>query len=476
MDCDGIIGFGSQSIFWRQWNGEITFARDFIQLGKPSLVSRLKTKSGKLKCSDDINNFCAIDGYYQNVNKDYKVMFSTQLYNVYVPDSIYDDYVEGMNLYKNNVEDWKALKLHLPIESSEESPETKVIKLELKSSSLILDQPRKKELLVNSIQNQRHYDTSINNENNMILGLNIFQDFVIYKNRMENAIILYSFDTTHHYSAMNLILFFAQFLLFIRWKLTDPVLRINSLNENIYWGNGITVTLEFVGILCTVLIYVLPSTQRVLHEFLEVYIATTMELGILIIIEVMSIVYITALSKKPVGASIAFPRRDVSSFFQINSIRNMCHDVILTTSMWLALLERTKVTLAIVPTVIINVYIFYNMCVFLYESYCIPFIESFADVRSKKAEEAYNDYMTLFCFAIFPLMLVYQTILTYKYFLRTWINENATYLSDIDDQLCIGIMAMIFIVAVSMVVMYIKKYARDRIRRELKRMNENKET
>jgi hypothetical protein len=478
QDCDGILGFGMQSVFWKLWNGKITFARDFIQLGYPHYASKLKTKTGTISCNEDIDNFCAIDAYYQNINKGYTILLSSDLYNVYVPGSIYEDYVGGMNVYKNEISDWKNLKFHLPMKG-DENTETKVIKLEIKPSSLISEHWNgKKELLLNSIESQSQYDTAINNENHLIFGLGIFQDFVIFKDHTENTVVLYSFDTTHHYSALNLVLFLSQYALFIRWKLTDPVLRINSLNENIYWGNGITVTLEFVGILCTVLIYVLPSTQRVLHEFTGIYISTTLELSVLIIVEVSSIVYVTALSKRPVNSNVGvdLPRRDVSSFFQINAIRNMCHDVILTTSLWLALLERTKVTLAIVPTVVINVYIFYNMCFFLYESYCIPFIEIMASTKSKKGEEFYTRFMILFCFGIFPPIFLYQTFLTYKYFLRAWINENATSLSDIDDQLCVGLMSLIFIIAVAMVVMYLKKYARDRIRRELKKEVENKDT
>lgn len=472
--CDGIIGFGRSSTFWRLWNGEITFSRDLIELGKPRHLDKLKPTTGKLKCDDNLNNFCAIDSYYQHNNKNYKILFTSQLYNIYVPESIYNDYVSGKNVYQDQMESWDTFKVHVPLMEEGDDSEQKVSEIKLLPNSLQTStqyKVKKKRILINDISSQAHYDEGINNGDHIIMGLAMLQDSVIYKNEMEGYMVMYAIDTAHHYSAINLVLFWSQFMLLIRWKLTDPVLRINSLNENVYWGNAMTVLFEFISLFIAILIYVLDSTQRVLHSFVFVDVIVSVELVIMTLFNIGCTVFLTYLSKKPVREQRRYPRRDIATFFHLNMVRNVCHDTILITSLWLVLLERTQVSMATVPTVLINLFGFYNLSFYMQEALFVPLAEKFSKIR-RGSLYYFNAFTLMFNFGILPFLFFIQLGLAYSQFMKPWIDENAPYLNDIDDQLCILVLIIVFLSAFETLEKYIAKYNRDVMRQYLA---ENKE-
>lgn len=262
-------------------------------------------------------------------------------------------------------------------------------------------------------------------------------------------------------------------MLFIRWKLTDPVLRINSMNDNVYWGNALTVCLEFLSIFITILIYVLDSTQRVLRNFVFIDVIVSVELVLMTIFNVACTVYLTHLSKKPVKMrrdkvtkrySIAYPRRDIASFFHVNMVRNVCHDTIMVISLWLVLLERTQVTMATVPTVIINMYGFYNLSFYMQEALFVPIAEKISGMK-KGSLYYFNTLTRIFSFGVLPILFYIQLGITYSQFMKPWIDENAPYLSDIDDQLCILILDILFLSAFETLEKYLAKYNRDVIRK-----------
>lgn len=471
QECQGIIGFGPGSYFWRLFNGKITFTKYYIELGDMTHQDKLKEKN-RIMCDDNINNFCASSVYYENSPKSYTLLFNSQIYNTYLPNNIYRSYIEGKNIYETALTEWNDIKLHIPVSSGNEDS---FVKFEMSPYSMVSQQQyhSKKKLLIDSVDNQSYYDGNVSDC--IIMGMNLLQDQIIHKNQLENYVVMYSIDTAHHYSFLNLLLFVTALLFLLGWKLTPASTRIISNNRYISYYGITSISFEYIGMLLVIACYILPSSIRKLSNFTEVYIVTTIEIGVIVVTEIFINMYIIKLfDKKSLmieRSDSSYVSREIICYYQATIIRNMCHDTKLLIAMWIVLLERTQNDLSIVPTMFINIYIFYNLSYYLFCTILtlmeFPTIKREAMKKNKSTSGSikliqmnFNNssfiIVLLFYFTVlFIFMYVWQIYFTYRYFLVPWFKENAPFLDDVKDELSVILLFIALTASCSKLMTYV---------------------
>jgi hypothetical protein len=482
-DCDGIIGFSDSSLFWKLFGHEITFSPDFIELGKPNTLNHhLKVNDKnindfKIKCKEDVNSFCAIESLMDSSSNEkekekFVILFNPQLTNTYLPNSLYERYTNNKNIYNYARENWNDIEFHIPSKENEYlnniSNTFETVKLSLKKSHFIFERKLGiKELLINKLSDQKFYNHVDFNEgdNFIIIGMNFIDNKIIYKNNLENYAIFYALDTSDHYSAFSLVVFISLFFLFLRWKLTDSNLKLNSknINETIY--TGINFLFEITGILITTISYSVPTTQNVLKYYPTLNIFTSINLILCILCEITCLIYLTYSNK---FKNKKYIYKNLNTFYQINLIRNISHDTILLIGMWLILVERTKIDLAILPTVLINIYIFYNLSFYLFQLLLYNFFKDRISFRRRDSalfNQEENGFIVIFyALTIYQFIYYNQIIFSTYYFVIPYFELKAPHLDDINVQLTIIIYLYLFIGALWKTRLYIRKHLVDTLK------------
>jgi hypothetical protein len=478
----GIIGFSRTSIFWKLWNQQITFTPKYIEFGYPETVNNLMISSLNSKewhepnstfieshrnrklinCEDNINHICAFKVYLKSNDgdgyasyKEYKMIFNFQLLNSYIPDDVYNNYMRNKNVYNRAREEWEDIHFLIPSKDEEDIYFSNV----KFSSELFISEKRNgiKQLLINKLSTQMHYKEIP--DDTFIMGMNFLDDKVIHKNELENYIIMYSLNKNDHVSFLNLAIFFILLFLFLRWKLTDGILKSHPNDDSTYYYNVIGFVFEIAGILLSFVSYVVPSTQESLRIYPTINIFILMVFVFCVFTECMSIWFLLMVTQQPTNTSILIMRRDTNMNTQANILRNLSHDTLLLYGLWLIILERTKIDLTILPTVLINCYVFYNLSFYgiqmvLYNTMEYKIYKEFYKSDFKK----YKLLIIMYLLTIFPFIYIFQMILTANYFLKPYLTEKASYLDDINTQLVIIIMLFIFICSNHKSVLYTRKH------------------
>jgi hypothetical protein len=481
--CDGIIGLSDASIFWKLWN-EITFTPNFIELGYPFTMNQINQMNEnnfnkKIYCEQNLNTFCGIKAFKNNEEEDnYLILINSQLISTYIPSNIYESYFSNKNMYNIGRENWEDIDFHAPsVVNQENSNETNFgeLNIKFKSNTFILNKNRDvKQLMINKISKQKYYN-GITNENTIITGINFLQDKLIYKNKNENYIKLYTLDISEHYSFFNLAVFIILFFLFLRWKLTDPVIKLNSNDESTYFYNGIVFIYEIIGILITLITYVLPSTQKVLILYPVVNAFIPIIIVLCVLSEIIGVIYLLLSTKKPKNQSIQLARRDMSIFYQANIIRNISHDTILLHGMWLILIQRTKIDLSILPTVLINVYIYFNLSFYGIQLFFYNLLQEHRPkLFNMNTYQSYNMFVLVYAFTIFQFIYIAQIIFTSTYFVKPYVRTKASYLNDIDTQLTIIVFGFLFILSFWKTRLYLRKHIIDSVKYAISKEKERK--
>lgn len=160
--------------------------------------------------------------------------------------------------------------------------------------------------------------------------------------------------------------------------------------------------------------------------------------------------------KKATEIAYLISKRNSTMFIQVNINRNICHETILLTTMWLLLLERNMVEGISTPiTALINCVCFYNMT-----SHIMMITICYVKIYGKMvnsillAKSIYMNYIILYIFVI-PIMYSYQTYITYYYFLKPLFKRSLQSMNLYSTQLII----VIYIVIIGLSLYRIKLYA-----------------
>ena len=133
ISCDGMIGLGKGSFFWSLWP-DASFTSSTIIAGGVNFLMKTSTMTGCkgciIKCNDPLGtdkSLCITQGVLSNykdktttettieIEKNtYPIRFSIDNPMVYLPQILYDRYMEGKNIYKDSVSDWEPLKISIP--------------------------------------------------------------------------------------------------------------------------------------------------------------------------------------------------------------------------------------------------------------------------------------------------------------------------------------------------------------------------
>jgi hypothetical protein len=437
-NCKGILGLSHSSVFWKIWP-EISFSRSRITLGEIGNEIGLGAENSLniINCID-YESFCKTYGsirYENSLIEDVSIIFDPTSQNIELPDYIFDEYTSNKNVYKDNIEDeWGGIFITIDFRKDliDNSIFKKVInhwekdlKLDQKKIGTTLNFNIKPSQLTreNQIRRENFFLKRNGIEKNYIkLGTLSLKSQIFHK--YGEYMLVQNFPTNDSISTENLILFAIQLVLSIRWKITHFEILV-PIHEHLN-NSLIEIFYELLGIVITITAFVLPSTLDLMSSHINYYISTAILIGLALSIKVIIWVREIYDYKK---------KRHLFMKFEYYTFRSFSQEVILTTGIWILVLESRLENLDSILILIANVFLLYTISyytyiilhyiyLYLFEYKIYIKVISGGNVLNYDSSTPSKIWQFRFFTLVVFFVFGYQSIVTVNFFLRPLFVEN----------------------------------------------------
>jgi hypothetical protein len=478
--CDGIIGLGEGSFFWRIYP-DASFSQASITLGG---INQIMARSSDcvgtpMTCERySFDSLCTTVGVVNG--KNYTIKFSLDSQFTYLPFELYDPFVMGNNVYESSTENWSPLYIDIPkgyhseIDSHallhmksqhldvKECEEDKRITLD-PADMIGKSENGMKVLLVRSNQEQE--------DNEITIGISILSQFMIYRHTGSNTMVIQSHLTRRNISPINLVIFSVLLWLLVRWKMTDmsismsprrtnikskkisDTVKISSIPFSIGELNRhkttnresiVNLVYEFLSVPLVITVMFLPITVQILEDFPGLYTIVIISFFVSLSTEMIClIIFIRRNERDEDSESIS------NLLVHATITRNIAYESNLILGLWLCLLERRLEGIATLLTVVINVYGLYNMTFYI-GALVIFYIYDTPSFRES------NVIIWIYTTFIFPLIYASFIYITFVYFIYPlFLRTSTVYRALIIPSIVFGYLVIV-ILAIYVLALYIE--------------------
>ncbi len=436
-DCQGILGLSDMSVFWRAWP-DMAFSRAGITLGDLHREFYLHNtnKNSLLHCEED-----ATDGHLCKTNVTVKIgerTFHTMLeialtdQTMRLPGEIYDAYVHGRNMFKDDITKWPKMEIvaeHPDAENEHAIGYTHRLKNVVVSKKTIFHIDGKEMIIETPRRRIKAFDRA-DKGTPIRLGASFLRKFVLQKNALTNNLLLHAMLTSDKLPQANLYLIIVLIPLFVVWRLTNIAefvlekntkvgkkvdIRWPALAAIVTWliaekrdlrNRPLNLFLEFAGIVLAICSYaILDSSRVILSTYPVVYILTGVMLGAAVLFKAFSFgVWITRRESSSIST--------IPDNFHARLMRAFSQEVILLTALWILLVARRIETLSTVLVFIVSTY-----AVFVAMFYALLIIHYYIVVGINGPYNEYFPYFVLYVLAVGGTMAAVGTQYFYPPFL-----------------------------------------------------------
>ncbi len=452
LDCEGVIGLSPSSVIWKIWP-EISFSRSRIILGdiNPEISHDHLSESGVLHCKNR-TGFCHTFGRVKSNSFDEKlnIIIDPSSQEIVIPYKLYDRYMYGKNVYKDDYTSWDQFEFNLETEDP-----TTVSDISIKASKTNISFKIDPASLIHyTTNNGRYFLLKRGNDNeNMQLGTEFLKKFVSHKSG--NFLFIQSFNTTDELPTPNLILFTIQLVLLIRWVVINIDLFEKSYDYS-FEKHWISLMNEIVGIGITISAFFLPSTFRILSSMVNIYIGTVFILAFSLAFEIYGFLIRWGIMKKKLIYLY-------TNSFERNIITVSSHCIILLTGLWLLFLESrldgdTNLVVLIGNVVLVFFISFYLM---LDSHYLITFASGYYKqgkklIFQKQNYKPISKFMLAHIIYLFIIYL-YQIAVAINFFARPYVVSNLSGFENLHVYIAIYLYLIILVIAAMIAGLFISK-------------------
>lgn len=459
-NCDGILGLSGASVVWKIWPN-IGFSRGFLSLGKIHREFTMHDQStlSAVQCYGiPIENYlCKTMGNMSigHVNRETPIEFYLEDHNLHLPSYIYDSYMKGRNIYKDDIEKWPKINFRIqPPTTTDFETSIKEYKKMGINTNIEMDRgPREitfsldpKNYVKPKINGARQLNIVRSEGSSVKIGTQVFREFMFNRNAFLNTMIVQAIHTEDYLAIENLVFIFIIVCLLVFWRITDLQQMSISKDEVNIRNTPVNIALEILGVIVSLATYVFPSSLEIVKDYVIVYVFAGIVFGIALYLKLVSVVTSPSLRK-----DLNLPVRRVSNRrFESRMIRSFSQEVLLLTAFWLLLSQRRIETLSTVLVLLVSIYLIYvssfysvMMIVYMFQLH----------VRGK---ELTTQLRISFSFAI--LIGLFQGLVTINFFYPPFLLPNsAAYVKLLIPGL---LFLYLFIVtfAIYMVRLYINKW------------------
>lgn len=389
LDCEGILGLKKNSIFWDIWPsislsyGGIAFGDDedsfLIDLNEEDTERFCQLE--RVKCLSDETGICTTEVYLttdgtpiSNVSiqsgniTNLKLRFSGDHKYIYVPEYIFDQYMEGKNVYADDISKWNPLLFWIP-KSSFSSIHEKCKDRTMHINSGYIFELKPNELV--TIKPNGVVEFILKSEKNMMdtidIGIQIWNRFLLRKTTAysnDGDLILKIHKVNDHVPITSLIMIFLVIVSLVRWHLTamDHIFTWTT-NEKIY------IFFEISIFVISVISMSLKNTTTVLiPDFTMYYVINIILVGISTIGTSLFLYFYIKESRK-LSKSILIEKYMSVSFkkrvFLTNLFRSFSHKQIATVALNFLFLEQRTESIACPAIAFVNWYMLYTSIYYL---------------------------------------------------------------------------------------------------------------
>lgn len=444
-NCEGVLGLGKGSPFWQIWR-DASFTLGSITIDDLNPLMRGTSgvcKGVFLKC-DEGGSICTTTATLLNDNKTYAVHLDFESTRVYLPHQFYDQYMQQKNLYFDDIDTWP--KIELQFQGSQLADENLVANLKNRG----LDPKSCKSDITMAVDpNHLLHEFEVEgkiilikpnlfaNDSSITLGNNIWKHFVVHRTHQGDYLYVQSHPLQDHASAWALILFIVIFWYFIRWKLTSIsyFVKDKKVEKRLTWLNLFyEITAPFL-VLAT---FFFPNIKNVLNDFpVLLFSSVGIYLYSAILNFVLLAVFITTLQGRRIPITT---KKNLMFNFELNYLRNITHETILMIGMWVILLEKRDEGVANAISVIINVYIVFNISI----HFNVFMVTS---VYYLYAPQRYRSTFGTWGIAALTILGLFfaQIFISYVYFVNPFLQKN----SQIYEQIILPFLIVLYIILFS---------------------------
>ena len=439
QDCDGILGLSPGSVLFNTFP-TIGISRSYLTLGKASdeVGFSSNDKLHEVHCKTK-NNLCTSTGelMFGNVGyKDIDIEFDPSINHLTLPYYIYDEYMNGKNIYNDNVDNWENFNIRITGKSLTGTQKPNFLgsrktnpRLEytIDSGHFIRHTIRQTKIL-SIVRGDQQGPMN----NTFVVGSRLLRDFIMTITS-QHVLFLEEFETFDSISVPNLVLLLIQSFLLGKWF----VININKLfpnynqKEKRKWP---TILLEWVSVGISIAAVALPETRELLESHLDLYIGSVVLIGFAVIAKIVLLIdYTIENNENPfTNRPSDYMKRLLDSFFQ---------ELIILTGIWILALENRTEGGDSLILLIVNIFLVFT--IFRYG--IIAFMNIFLFIPSDFNEKLKLDFIKkreVYLFIFFVVIIcVYQVLVTVNFFVRPFFIKNL----NLDESITVLILICLFL-------------------------------
>ena len=466
--CRGVIGMRQDSIWWRLWP-EISFGRASIVLGSvnAAFLQPSKCTACMVHCTANplTRSLCETRAYIHAGNESfghYTIQFALHNGIVRLPAKLYDAYMKGKNVYKDDHSKWPDIKIQMKggnaLAAALRGPEglqrINALNLNAEHCPEEMTLTVRSSLLVHTLQNHGKIMMLTRDEDDnapIQLGTALFREAIFHRG-VTNPVMLVQQSTTNDFlSIENLILLAILIWLLMKWKMTD--ISISITKEFYRYNRTWNILYEFAAVPITIAAYVLPSTLRVLQDFQTLYIITGVLLGFTLALKVWGVMIVVRTHDR---YEHSLKSANHTLILEANLMRTIGHEILILLGMWLLLLERRLEAASTFLVLFVNVYIIYDLSFYLVIISVYYIYLWHYPVHWKMAQRDRSWMWSILVFSL-PVIYAYQVFATFNFFARPLFVRNSQIYKEVIIPSLIFLYLFLVSGAVYMVQLYMKK-------------------
>ena len=421
--CHGMLGLGAGSFFHQIWP-DILYTKNSVMLEKFNQPFESEKKGCLVSCDVDrpeisiCSTRAVLLNYLGIESTEYKVDFSLDNPNTYLPRHLYDRFMQGRNVYDKEAQKWPPMKLKVSRIDNQDPHEkadmlSKGINTDHSVDTMTINfEPDDFIREVASNHKVLLLHPNENGDNTTItLGNSILNDFSLYKSVTGRYLFIFVNEVPPHLSAGLLVLFLIIFTYWLIWKLTFD--RQSKQRQNVkkitFFGMFLEITAPFL----TLTALLLPFPRNVMESFPALRIGVIVIFVYAVVVKAIYLFYVL---------SGRLSKNSYYHIFKVNFLRNLSHEIILMIGLWVSVLERRTEGVGNFLTLIINFFILYTI-----SYYFILFLE-FQIYSGTNASQGADGSYSLTWLSIMisvPLLLGFQVFATHFFFATPIILRSA---------------------------------------------------
>ena len=472
IECDGMIGLGKDSFFWKMWPDASFTASSIVAGGlNPLMETGAGCKGCVVHCDPDgsDSSVCLCEGAITNIGDSLKITYPVRISMdspvVYLPIELYDRYMTGKNLYDDDVSDWPTIEITIPrangIDSDSKSHmigrgiDVPNCRGEMKVRIDPDDLFRTFEVDGRVLLMRPNSDI---NDRSITLGNSIWNQIIMYRSACGRYMFVQEHAVHDHLSVGTLILFAILFWYLIRWKMTVIALDVErALHKRDNWLN---MLYELTAPPLALVALVLPIARGILEDFPVLY---AISIAIFVTASIVEIAIFIATFVRG-----GWKKASSETLFGINYMRNLSHETILMVALWVLVVGRRTEGVATILTVVINLYNLYNISYHLFLFFVYIWYVVMTEEQQQPGPSPYRGGWIFIVIGV-VLLMGFQLFATYNYFTAPLLTRNAQIYEELIVPILIVVLIFTLDVALYMVSLYITRGVRLYVAKILKR-------